>query len=146
MTLNSNKFSGFTVIEVVIVVSIIAIIASIIFVSYGAIQTNTRDKSILSDLDALDGLETEYAIENNVIGKAWYSGNGIDSSLDFTPSGTGSEGTNVIDIVIDSIDYCIRGYNLKSHYDSISNSLFKESSDGACSRISASSEAVADSP
>jgi prepilin-type N-terminal cleavage/methylation domain-containing protein len=148
MTLRS---AGFTIIELMIVVVIIGILVTIVVVSYSGIQSSTRDSSILSDLDTLDGIETQCSLNPGVspdcnlgvgvYAKAWYSGSGVDSYLKFTPSPG-----NVIDVVVNSTDYCIRGYNIAATKNTITNSYIKESSDGACALIPASSAAVADSP
>ena len=118
---------------VIVVIVVIGIIASISIVSYMGTQSKARDVSILSDLDTLDGIETNYGIQNNISGKAWYSGAGIDSSLNFTPSNG-----NVIDVVVNGSDYCIRGYNPKGTKNSIDNAFTKESSNGVCQSLIAS--------
>ena len=135
---HNSKLSqpAFTIIELLVVIVIIGVLAAIVYVSYVGIQTKARDASVLSDLDTLDGLETNYGLKNNLVGKAWYSGSGIDSDLSFTPSGG-----NVIDVVIDSSDYCIRGYHPQGTKNTIYNASTKESSSGACDRISPSYEA-----
>ena len=122
-----KRLRGFTVIELLIVVVVIGILVTVSVVAYSGVQRNARDKSILSDLDSLDGLETQYGLKNGVAGKAWYSGDGIDTDLNFTPS---SE--NVIDVVVNSTDYCIRGYNQSGTKNSIINSFSKGSSDTVC--------------
>jgi prepilin-type N-terminal cleavage/methylation domain-containing protein len=136
------RTSGFTLIELVIVVTIIGILATLVFVAYNGIQSAARDSSVLSDLDALDGIQTQYGLKNGVAGKEWYSGDGVDSDLNFNPSSG-----NIIDVVIDSSDYCIRAYNPQSgQYKTIFSAATKESSQGACSNLAASAAAVADSP
>lgn len=133
---------GFTIVEIIVVIIIIGILVTIVTVAYNGIQGGTRDKSVLSDLDALEGIETDYGIKNSVAGKAWYSGNGNDTAINFTPSAG-----NVIDIVINSTDYCIRGYNINSaNYKKISTAAKKESSTGACTSLPASSAAISGSP
>lgn len=125
--------SGFTIIELIIVVVIIGLLATIVFVAYTGVQSSARDSSVLSDLDALDGIQTQYGIKNNVGGKAWYSGSGIDTDLKFTPSPG-----NVIDVVVNASEYCIRGYNSGGTKNSISNAYTKASSDDACSLLAPS--------
>lgn len=113
---------------------IIGILATLSFVTYGGIQKNARDKSVLSDIDAMDGIQALYGKQNNVSGRAYYSGNPSDvTALDFEPS----EG-NVVDVVIDSTDYCIRGYNPDGNKNSISNSYTMETSSGVCASLPAS--------
>lgn len=140
----TNFERAFTIVELLIVIVVIGILATISVVYYNSTRSSAVDVKILSDLDNMDGAQTNYGIKNFVAGKEYYSGlNGTgDEELDFRPS----EG-NVIDVVVDSSDYCIRGYNLQSStYKSISTAATKESSQGACSSLSASSNAVSDSP
>jgi prepilin-type N-terminal cleavage/methylation domain-containing protein len=140
---------GFTIIELLVVISIIGILVTVVVVSYNGVQASARDKSLLSDLDALDGQETNCGLNKTSCGivstlaaKAWYSPNGIDSYLQFTPSPG-----NVIDIVVNSTDYCIRGYNLTAAtYTKISLAATKESTTGACATLAASASAIAGSP
>jgi prepilin-type N-terminal cleavage/methylation domain-containing protein len=139
--------SGFTIVEMLIVIVIIAILAAIVLIAYNNVQGQAYNKSVLSDVDNIDGLETDYGLKNNVAGEAWYSGSGIDANLNFTPSAG-----NVIDVVLNSTDYCIRGYNLKaSTYNKISNAATKESTPGtftvgSSNYIAPSSAAIAGSP
>lgn len=141
--MNKHYFKrGFTIVELLIVIVIIGILATLTIVAYNGVQQSARDKSILSDLDNMDAVQTQYATRNNVIGKAYYSGSGVDVALDFTPSPS-----NVIDVVINASDYCIRGYNVSaSAYNSLTNAAIKESTSGACASIPASAAAIADSP
>ena len=133
---------GFTIVELLIVVTIIGILATLTIVSYNGIQSSARDASILSDLDALDGIQVQYGINNNTSGKAWYSGSGFDTDLAFTPS----QG-NVIDVVVDASDYCIRGYNASSStHKTLATALTKESTPGICGTLGASVAAYGDSP
>ena len=141
MTTKRHLTYGFTIIELGVVIVIIGILATVTIVAYNGIQRSARDGSVLSDLDNLDGVETRYGLQNNIVGKAYYSGSGVDAALDFMPSPG-----NVIDVVIDATDYCIRGYNLQANKNSISNAALKESSVGACTRIAASAVAQAGSP
>jgi prepilin-type N-terminal cleavage/methylation domain-containing protein len=133
--------SGFTVIELVIVVVVIGILAALVLVVYSNITNNARDKSIMSDSDSLDSLETQYAIKNNTGGLAWYStlSGSTNSTLSFTPSSG-----NVIDVVTSTTDYCIRIYNPKSlTYKSLASAYIKESIAGICTTLTASSAALA---
>ncbi len=128
-----NLQRGFTIIELLIVVIIIALLIGIVAVGYGAVQRNAKDTSVLSDIDAVEGAQTRYGLKNGVAGKAWYSGSGIDTDLGFTPS---SE--NVIDVVVSSGEYCIRGYNPSGNKNTIDNSFTRGSTDDACELLAAS--------
>jgi prepilin-type N-terminal cleavage/methylation domain-containing protein len=136
----SNKLTyknGFTIIELLVVIIVIGILATIVTVAYNGIQSGARDKSVLSDLDTLDGIETDYGLKNGGVSVAWYSGSGVNSNLNFTPS-TG----NIIDIVANSKDYCIRAYNPNSAtYKTLTTAATKESTTGACASLAASAAA-----
>jgi prepilin-type N-terminal cleavage/methylation domain-containing protein len=130
---------GFTLVELVITIVVIGLLAIISIVSYNGVKSNAIDVGVRSDLDSLDGIESQYGLANGVVGKSWYSGSGADSDLKFTPSPG-----NVIDIVIGGTDYCIRGYNTKGNKNSITNAFTKESSPGACGTLAPSSIALND--
>jgi prepilin-type N-terminal cleavage/methylation domain-containing protein len=129
---------GFTIVELVIVVAVIGILATIVTVAFRGVQQSARDKAALSDADALDAIQTEYSLKNTgVAGKAWYSGSGADVDIPFTPSPG-----NVVDIVVDTTDYCIRVYNPNgSASKTIGTAATKESSAGTCDRLIASAAA-----
>jgi len=146
----SLRSFGFTIIELMIVVVIIGLLATIVTVAYNGIQSSARDASVLSDLDNLDGIQTQCSLNRGVdacnlgagvYAKAWYSGSGVDSYLQFTPNES-----NVIDVVVNATDYCIRGYNIGATKNSISNAAVKESSAGACVSLPPSPAAVSASP
>ena len=123
-----KKYSnGFTIVELITVIVIIGILSAITIVGYQGIQGKSLDASVLSDLDTLDAIETNYGLKNHVSAKPYYSGNGPDSDLNFTPSSG-----NVIDVVANSSDYCIRGYNPNSTKNSITNPYIKESKTDIC--------------
>jgi len=133
-----NKLrTGFTIIELLVVIVIIGILAAITLVSYNGIQAKARDASVMSDLDTMDALQTNYGIKNGLAGKAYYSGNGPDATLGFTASSG-----NVIDVVVNNTDYCIRGYNTNGTKNSINNAQIKESSVGVCNQLPASNAAT----
>lgn len=130
---NKHNFSkAFSIVEILVVIVVIGILAAIVMVSYNGIQAKAYDVSVLSDIDKLDALETNYSLKNNMIGKSYYSTESSnDSDLEFSPSSN-----NVINVAADSLGYCIRGYNLKGTKNSMTNAFTKESDSGVCSRIS----------
>ena len=134
--------AGFTIVELLVVIVVIGILATMAIVSYNGIQQKVRDKTVLTDLHGLGFLESQYATVNGTSGKDWYSGNGVDTSLNFNPSFG-----NVIDVVTNASDYCIRGYNPgAATYNSLTTAATRESSPGACLVIVASAAASASSP
>jgi prepilin-type N-terminal cleavage/methylation domain-containing protein len=145
-----KKQSAFTVIELLIVIVIIAILATLTIVVYSGITQKAVDKSIQSDADEVDNLETQsttstdYADGNITTNppEAWYSGSGVDSKLNFTPS-TG----DIIDVVVNATDYCIRVYNPSSNtYKTLATAYIKESTPGICSTLNPSAAAQSGSP
>lgn len=142
---NSTRSSGFTILELIIVVVIIGILAAVTIATYIGIVPSSRDASVQSDIDTMDAAQTNYGtvvMKNAVPGKAYYSGDdGYDATLGFRPSGD-----DVIDVVINSSDYCIRGYNPSGTKNSISNSFTKESTSGVCGTLSPSAAAYANTP
>ena len=130
--MNTKKYhiQAFTIIELLVVITIIAVLASVTFVVYSSVQTKARDVSVLSDIDHMDAIQTSYGLKHKTAGKSYYSVNGFDSELGFKPSSG-----NVISVVTDGKDYCIRGYNPNSTKNSITNSAIKESSPGVCATI-----------
>lgn len=139
------RSQAFTIVELIIVVAVIGILATVSIVGYGAIQANARDKAVLSDIEGVASEVTRYSVKNNgTYGSAivWYSPSGMNPNINFTPSSG-----NVIDVSVNSIDYCIRAYNSSSlNYTSLGTAATKESSAGACSRVAPSSEAIAANP
>jgi prepilin-type N-terminal cleavage/methylation domain-containing protein len=122
---------AFTVVELLIVVAVIGILAALSVVAYSSVQKAARDKSVLSDIDAIDGAETDYGLKNNIGGVAYNSGNSGDVALlRFTPSPG-----NVIDVATDGTDYCIRGYNPAGTKDSLINAAIKETTPGICASL-----------
>lgn len=135
------KKSGFTIVELLVVIVVIGILAAITVVAYRGITGSANDNAVLSDLESVDTAQTDYSIQTKLVGKAWYSATGIDTNLKFTPS----KG-NVIDVVINSTDYCIRVYNPNSAtYKTLAAAATKGSSNLACAAITASSQALVDS-
>ncbi len=130
---------GFTIVEVMVVIFVIGILASITYISYNGIQKKVIDVSLDSDVQRIAALETSYKANHGVVGVAYYSGNGTGSVLGFTP-----KSGNVIDVVFNSVGYCVRGYNVKGTENSIYSPSTKESSPGVCSQLDPSVSAVGD--
>lgn len=129
---------GFTIIELVVVIVVIGILSTLTLVVYTGIRTRAIDTALASDVEKVNVAELKYNDNHGTIGKPYYSGSGSDSDLDFSP-GSG----NVIDVVVDPLGYCIRGYNTDGTYNSIFNAISKGSTPTSCDRISPSSEAGA---
>lgn len=60
-----KRNAGFTIIEIAVVVSVIAIIASIILVSFGQVQKDSRDRSRTADIMSLKHALDHYYRDNN---------------------------------------------------------------------------------
>ena len=123
---NKRLISGFTIIELVVVIVVIGILTSLTMVIYAGIKTKVIDSSLSSDIDRLNAAELNYRAKLGVSGKVYY-GSGTDADLNFKPNNG-----NIFEVVINDTDYCIRGYNVNGTKNTISNSLFKESTPGVC--------------
>lgn len=132
---------GFTLVELLVVIVVIGILASILIVSYKGIQAKAIDKTVQSDIDNFNTAEVNYGIKHGGAAKAYNSGSGVDKDFGLQVSGG-----NVIDIVSNGVDYCIRGYNPKGNKNSLSNSFIYESIPGACTSLPASSQGGASGP
>jgi len=133
---------GFTIVELLIVIVVIGILATVGVLAYGGITSRATDNAVLSDLETLASLQTDYALKNDVGGKSWYSETGVDPELEFAPSSG-----NVIDIVTNQTDYCIRVYNpASSKYKTLYSAAEKGSSANSCGALVASAQAEIDSP
>ncbi len=131
--MNNKKLArGFTLVEVTVVMIIIGILATVTYIAYIGLQAKARDVSVQSDIDHMESIQTSYGVKHNTAGKAYYSINGPDSDLAFSPS----DG-NVIQVVVSSTDYCIRGYNPNGTKNSITNAATKESAVGICATLNA---------
>jgi len=135
---NRQSNHGFTIIELLVVIIVISVLTVLTMVIYSGIQAKVFDLSVSSDIDRLNALELKYKSEHGSSGKAYYSGDGIDSDLNFTPNNG-----NIFDVVTDATDYCIRGYNQHGTKTTIYDVYIKESSPGACDRIPPSAAAAA---
>lgn len=128
--------SGFTIVELIVVIVVIAILAVVGAVSYNAVTTDARNKSILADLSSVETAITRYALKN--AGKydstiEWYSPSGANANLQFTPTNG-----NRIDVVTNQTHYCIRGFNPQSSHKTIQEAQVKGSDPQACLLLDAS--------
>ena len=144
-SLKRHNSTGFTIVELLIVIIVIGILVAISVVAYNGVQKNALDKSVLSDVDGVSGEVSRYGTKNNgTYGNsiAWYSGSGSNTSINFTPSAG-----NIIDVVINLTDYCIRGYNPSAAtYKTLAAAAIKESTAGVCASLSPSASAIAATP
>lgn len=63
--MRTNRFTGFTIVELLIVIVVIAILAAITVVAYNGIQNRAYDTSAKSDLRNLAAKVREYTVLNN---------------------------------------------------------------------------------
>ncbi|MEO6109755.1 MAG: prepilin-type N-terminal cleavage/methylation domain-containing protein [Candidatus Saccharimonadales bacterium] len=148
--LRSKNLQGFTIVELLIVIVIIGILAAIVIVSYTGLQSSAIDKGVSSDLDGVQAEVTRYQLknggylssDNSGSGVTWYSGGAVNTNITFTPSGS-----NVIDVVANKTDYCIRAYNTSaSTKKSLTTAAYKESTAGTCDNLAPSNSAIAGDP
>jgi prepilin-type N-terminal cleavage/methylation domain-containing protein len=132
-----SKSQGFTIVELLIVIVIIGILATISIVTYNGVQKGAIDKTVLSDIDNVAGELTRYSTKNfGVYGSAvvWYSPSGTNTNINFAPTSG-----NIIDVVTNQSDYCIRAYNPNAAtYKTLATAANKESTAGACTSLTAS--------
>ena len=119
MKIRTSSFSGFTIVELIIVVTIVAILATVVTIGYTGVANNARDKSLLSDMDAVESELARYATKNNGVYDAslnWDSSAGSNSKILFTPSSG-----NVIIVSTTETGYCIKAFNPKSNSQNLAN-------------------------
>lgn len=63
--MNHKRFSGFTVVEIMIVVVVISIIASMTLVGFNQAQIDSRDRERVADVTALKSALTSFYRDNN---------------------------------------------------------------------------------
>jgi prepilin-type N-terminal cleavage/methylation domain-containing protein len=128
--LYKRKSKGFSIIELIVVIVVIGILAAITYVFYTNVQSRAVDASVQSDINNMNSSQLQYGLDTGGSALAYYSGNGRSATLGFTPNGG-----NIIDVVTNGKDYCIRGYNTKGTKNSINNPITKESSPGVCGQL-----------
>jgi prepilin-type N-terminal cleavage/methylation domain-containing protein len=144
-SLNKVKSVGFTIIELMIVIIVIGILVALSVVAYNGVQQSARDKTVLSDIDGVSSEVARYGTKNQGVystAVAWYSPSGANTNIAFTPSSG-----DVIDVVVNGTDYCVRGYNTASKtYNTLWTAAIFESTPNACSSINPSVAAQAAYP
>lgn len=133
-----KRLSGFTIVELLIVIVVIGILVTVGIVSYGAITQNARDNTVISDADGIESEVTRYATQQNsgYYGSAlsWFSGSGASTNIQFTPTSG-----NIVDVVADNNNYCVRVYNPSSAtYRTLQTAYEKGSSSTSCTLLTAS--------
>ena len=113
MKLSLRHKNGFTIVELLIVVAVIAILAAVAVVGYYGVQSNARDKSLLSDIEKVEAELTRYATKNGGLYDSslnWDSSSGSNANIQFSPS----QGNTVL-VTANDKGYCIRAYNPMSN-------------------------------
>jgi prepilin-type N-terminal cleavage/methylation domain-containing protein len=142
MSLKRIRSAGFTVVELLIVIVIIGLLASIAIISYNGIQKGAIDKGVSSDLDGVSSALTHYQVTHNGqldSSVAWFSGSGGNSAINYALTSG-----DVLDVAVNSTDYCIRGYNPNAKtYINLAAAASKGSTASACAMLPPSSAAIA---
>ena len=123
-----EKDQGFTLIELLVVIVIIGILAAIAIPIFLNQQKKGIDAGVKSDLKQLANLEETYFVDNNAYANATTSftdfkstsGNQFNITLPATGSG-----------------YCIKGWNPKGGFDSSTNPIYYDSTNGGLSTTNA---------
>ena len=77
-----RKYSGFTIVELIIVIIVIAILATLVITAYNGVQAKARDAERLSDAQAVQKfLEAYYVEHGNYINMSQFSNANASTAL-----------------------------------------------------------------
>jgi len=93
---NQKKSAGFTIIEVLIVLAIAGLILLIVFLAVPALQRNSRNTSIKSDVQNVLGGIAEFKAANNGQMPTNISGTGTVTYAGTTPTTINIQGTTIV--------------------------------------------------
>jgi type IV pilus assembly protein PilE len=100
MTSFKKKYSGFTIVELLIVIVVIGILAALVITTYNGIQQKARDTERKTDINAVHGQVEAYNAQNgkyptlaNVNDSTFRSANmkGLDAAALADPKNAGSQ-------------------------------------------------------
>lgn len=75
-TNNTNKKSGFTLVEIMIVVAIIGLLAAIAIPNFVKARTTAQKNACINNLRQMDGAKEQYALESKIA-----TGTTVDTSV-----------------------------------------------------------------
>lgn len=123
---------GFTIVELGIVIIVIGILATLGTVAYQGVRSNAANKSVESDMTAVEGEVVGYGTAHvGTYGSSinWSSASGVtNTNIEFKASAG-----NVIVVSGDVMTYCIKIYNPRSSlYKTLGTAYRKGNTDTAC--------------